>query len=58
VLTDYGDEATETLPWDLFSQDSAVQALALAERVLDHTRRLLTQHEESARQDPTEPAAE
>jgi HEPN domain-containing protein len=58
VLTDYGDEATETLPWDLFSQDSAVQALALAERVLDHTRRLLTLQEKSARQAPAEPAAE
>ena len=58
VLTDYGDEATETLPWDLFSQDSAVQALALAERVLDHTRRLLTLQEESGQEARAEPSAE
>ena len=44
VLTDYGDEATETLPWDLFTHDSAAHALALAERVLAETRRILTLH--------------
>jgi hypothetical protein len=44
VLTDCGDEATETLPWDLFTHDSAAHALALAERVLAQTRRILTLH--------------
>ena len=44
VLTDFGDEATETLPWDLFTHDSAAHALALAERVLAQTRRILTLH--------------
>ena len=58
VLTDYGDEATETLPWDLFTQDSARQALALAERVLAQTRRILTLQEESELEDPPEPSAE
>ena len=32
ILTDYGDESTSTLPWDLFTQESAEQALATAER--------------------------
>jgi len=58
VLTDYGDEATETLPWDLFTQDSAEQALALAERVLAETRRILTLQEESERRDSPEPSAD
>ena len=44
MLTDSGDEATETLPWDLFTHDSAAHALALAERVLAQTRRILTLH--------------
>jgi HEPN domain-containing protein len=30
--TDYGDEATYTLPWDLFTQESATEALAAARR--------------------------
>jgi HEPN domain-containing protein len=34
ILTDYGDESTSTLPWDLFTRDSAEQALATAERAL------------------------
>jgi HEPN domain-containing protein len=33
VLTDYGDESTETLPWDLFTRQSAIEALEVAERV-------------------------
>jgi len=55
VLTDYGDEATETLPWDLFSQDSAQHALALAERVLAQTRQILALQEKSERQSPEDP---
>jgi HEPN domain-containing protein len=31
-LTDYGDEATYTLPWDLFTQEAAQDALAAARR--------------------------
>lgn len=31
-LTDYGDEATYTLPWALFTQESAVDALEAARR--------------------------
>jgi len=40
-LTDYGDEATYTLPWDLFTQESAVEALAVAQRTLEQTQKLL-----------------
>ena len=29
-LTDYGDEMTLTLPWDLFTEESAQTALAIA----------------------------
>lgn len=31
-LTDYGDEATYTLPWDLFTKESAEEALTAARR--------------------------
>jgi HEPN domain-containing protein len=31
-LTDYGEEATYTLPWDLFTHESAREALAAARR--------------------------
>lgn len=30
--TDYGDEATYTLPWDLFTRESAIDALEAAQR--------------------------
>ena len=40
-LTDYGDEATYTLPWDLFTQESAVDALATARSTLEQTLKLL-----------------
>lgn len=33
-LTDYGDEATYTLPWDLFKAESAETALVAARRTL------------------------
>ena len=33
-LTDYGDEATYTLPWDLFTKESAEEALTAAQRSL------------------------
>jgi HEPN domain-containing protein len=31
-LTDYGDERTYTLPWDLFTQESATEALSAAQQ--------------------------
>ena len=31
-LIDYGDEATNTLPWELFTRESAEEALAAARR--------------------------
>jgi HEPN domain-containing protein len=40
-LTDYGDEATYTLPWDLFTRESALDALAAARRSFDYSHTLL-----------------
>ena len=40
-LTDYGDEATYTLPWDLFTRDSGLDALAAARRSLEYSQRLI-----------------
>lgn len=37
VLTDYGDEETYTLPWDLFTQQSAETALKTAQRCIQKT---------------------
>ncbi|MEE8390590.1 MAG: hypothetical protein V3S14_07315 [Anaerolineae bacterium] len=37
-LTDYGDEATYTLPWDLFTRESAEEALAAARRSIELAR--------------------
>ena len=34
-LTDYGDEATYTLPWELFTKDSASDALESARRSVE-----------------------
>jgi HEPN domain-containing protein len=34
VMTDYGDESTSTLPWDLFTGASGEEALATATRAL------------------------
>ena len=31
-MTDYGDEATHTDPWSLFSEEDAIKALEMAER--------------------------
>lgn len=39
-LTDYGDEATHTLPWDLFTQETADDALSAAQRTLGVARSL------------------
>jgi predicted RNA-binding protein associated with RNAse of E/G family len=37
-LTDYGDEATYTLPWDLFTRESADEALMAARRSMHLAR--------------------
>ena len=37
-LTDDGDEATYTLPWDLFTRESAEEALAAARRSIQFAR--------------------
>ena len=42
ILTDYGDEETYTLPWDLFTQDSAIEALNTAIHCVDVVQVLLT----------------
>jgi HEPN domain-containing protein len=34
-LTDYGDEATYTLPWDLFTKESAEEALVVARHSIE-----------------------
>ena len=41
-LTDYGDESTHTLPWDLFTEVSAREALEAAQRSLEATRSVLS----------------
>ncbi len=40
-LTDYGDETTYTLPWDLFTRESAIDALTAARRSLEYVQALL-----------------
>jgi HEPN domain-containing protein len=39
-LTDYGDEASYTLPWDLFTQTTAEDALASARQLVQMARLL------------------
>lgn len=39
-LTDYGDEATYTLPWDLFTRASADEALQAARRAVVLARQI------------------
>lgn len=39
-LTDYGDEASYTLPWDLFTQQTAEEALQSARRLVQMARAL------------------
>lgn len=41
VLTDYGDEETYTLPWDLFTQQSAKDAMQVARRCVGAVQDLL-----------------
>lgn len=40
-LTDYGDEANYKLPWDLFTEDSADEAIKVARRYLEQLQQLL-----------------
>jgi len=42
ILTDYGDEETYTLPWELFTQQSAEDALQTARRCTQAVQKLLT----------------
>lgn len=42
ILTDYGDEDTFTLPWDLFTHESAKDALETARRCVQAIQELLT----------------
>ena len=53
-LTDYGDEATYTLPWDLFTEESAVDALTAARRSFEQTQELLDIITEWRREQATE----
>jgi HEPN domain-containing protein len=39
-LTDYGDEVSYKLPWELFDKDAATAALEAARRSLDFARRI------------------
>lgn len=39
-LTDYGDEASYTLPWDLFTRQTAEEALQSARRLVQMARTL------------------
>lgn len=39
-LTEYGDEVNYTLPWDLFTQQTAEDALQLAQRLVQMARTL------------------
>lgn len=41
VLTDYGNEETYTLPWDLFTEESAQEALTIARRCVQSVEELL-----------------
>jgi HEPN domain-containing protein len=40
-LTDYGDEQTYTLPWDLFTQQSAQEAYQTAQRCVQAIQEIL-----------------
>lgn len=39
-LTDYGDETSGTLPWDLFTEESAQDAIGAARRSLEGAQRI------------------
>ena len=61
-LTDYGDEANYRLPWDLFTEDSAQDALKAARQCLEQLQSLLEaiatkRQEELERIEATVPSA-
>jgi len=41
VQTDYGDEFGGRLPWSLFGQEEAKEALTKAEKIIDRVERLV-----------------
>jgi len=41
ILTDYGDEETYTLPWELFTERSAEDALQVARKCIQAVKELL-----------------
>ncbi len=41
IQADYGDEAHGLTPWELFSEEDAREALAIARRVVEETARLI-----------------
>lgn len=41
ILTDYGDEETYTLPWDLFDEEDAKEAIERAREVIDLARKVV-----------------
>nr|WP_290665316.1 HEPN domain-containing protein [Ardenticatena sp.] len=41
IQTDYGDEAHGLTPWELFSEEDAREALAIARRVVEEAARLI-----------------
>ncbi len=49
VMTDYGDESTSTLPWDLFTRESGEEALAVATRALSLARAITARFHPPAR---------
>lgn len=46
-MTDYGDEATYTLPWDIFTQDSAQAALSSARLCTSKSKEIIEDIEQS-----------
>ncbi|MGF1472624.1 MAG: HEPN domain-containing protein [Rubrobacteraceae bacterium] len=40
IQTDYGDEAEERTPWEIFGREDARQALAIAEEAVDLARQI------------------
>jgi HEPN domain-containing protein len=43
VQSDYGDESSRQTPWDLFDEDAAAQALALAEEAFSIAREIISE---------------
>lgn len=41
ILTDYGEEETYTLPWDIFDEDDAKEAVNTSRKVIDSAREVV-----------------